>query len=127
MLPKLGTEKKQKTLPIEHEMSKTYDVFVLFFEGRKLVSCLSHEGRADRDQTTVMPAGLATRPCGAVSKAWHLFSCRDLTKIMKYSAARWRFYILPHELQNVCGDKTLCLSSAQTDHQESLPVSSKNA
>lgn len=38
MLPKLRTE-KQKAMSIEHEMSKTYDVFVQFFEGRKLVSC----------------------------------------------------------------------------------------
>lgn len=38
MLPKLRTE-KQKTLSIEHEMSKTYGVFVRVFEGQKLVSC----------------------------------------------------------------------------------------
>lgn len=46
MLSKLRTE-KQKTLSIEHEMSETYDGFVWFFEGWKLVLCLSHEGRAD--------------------------------------------------------------------------------
>lgn len=38
MLPKLRTE-KQKTLSIEHEMSKTCGVFVPVFEGQKLVSC----------------------------------------------------------------------------------------
>lgn len=103
MLSKLRAE-KQKTLSIEHEMSKTYDVFVQFFEGRKLVLCFSHEGRADvwikQNFNGSLLCNLTIRSSSIESIMLILMYC-DLTKMVELQVTTGRSHTFLQEPQNV--------------------------
>lgn len=118
---KLRTE-RQKTLPSEHELSKTWCVCSVLWRSKTCFMFKPWQWRWRGPNTVLMPSFPVTALWGATQ---HLLWCIvSWLGIRKLHATARRSHILPHEWQNVCGDETANLPSIISSDWSSQVIAS---